>query len=92
MEFSISEIAQLANLRLTQEEEEELRSDLESFLRLAAQMKEPGNREQEAELPPVLREDRVFSSLTREETLRNAPESRDGFFVLPRAIGGESHA
>ena len=38
MEFSINEIAQLANLRLTQEEEEELRGDLESCLRLAAQM------------------------------------------------------
>ena len=92
MEFSISEIAQLANLRLTQEEEEELRGDLESCMGLGAQLTEPGNRVQVAGLPPGLRGDRVLSSLTREETLRNAPESRDGFFVLPRAIGGGSHA
>lgn len=92
MEFSITETARLANLRLSPEEAEELGGELESFLRLAAQMREPGGGERETGLPPVLREDRALPSQTREETLQNAPETRDGFFVLPRAMGGESDA
>ena len=92
MEFSITEIAQLANLRLTKEEEAALAVDLESFLSLAAQMREPEEAARRAELPPVLRQDREQPSLPQEEALQNAPETRDGCFVLPRAIGGESHA
>jgi aspartyl-tRNA(Asn)/glutamyl-tRNA(Gln) amidotransferase subunit C len=36
----------------------------------------------------VLREDVARPSLPREEVLRNAPESRDGCFVVPRIIEG----
>ena len=34
----------------------------------------------------VLREDEVRPSLPREEILANAPESRDGRFIVPRII------
>lgn len=36
----------------------------------------------------VLREDAARPSLSREETLANAPESRDGCFVVPRIVEG----
>jgi aspartyl-tRNA(Asn)/glutamyl-tRNA(Gln) amidotransferase subunit C len=36
-----------------------------------------------------LDEDEVGSSLSREDALRNAPQSRDGFLVVPKVLGGE---
>jgi aspartyl-tRNA(Asn)/glutamyl-tRNA(Gln) amidotransferase subunit C len=36
----------------------------------------------------VLREDAARPSLDRDDALRNAPESRDGCFVVPRIIEG----
>ncbi len=36
----------------------------------------------------VLREDAVRPSLTREQALANAPESRDGCIVVPRIVEG----
>ena len=92
MDFSITEIANLANLRLTAEETEELRADFEEILQFAAQMQEPEGTAHDPEDLPFLREDVPPPSLTREETLQNAPAVRDGCFVLPRAIGGKAHA
>ena len=34
----------------------------------------------------IFRKDIVQESLTREETLQNAPESRDGCFIVPRIL------
>ena len=36
----------------------------------------------------VLREDAVHPSLPREAVLANAPEARDGLFVVPRILEG----
>ncbi len=36
----------------------------------------------------VLREDAARPSLTREEALQNAPEARDGCFIVPRIVEG----
>ena len=90
MEFSIKAVAELANLRLTPEEEEQLRGDFEESLRFASALQEPDGPAHEEDEPPFLREDCPAASLTREETLQNAPEALGGCFVLPRAIGGES--
>ncbi len=38
----------------------------------------------------VYREDVVGESLTQEEALKNAPASDDGYFLVPRILGGES--
>ena len=40
-------------------------------------------------LTNVLREDVVEPSLTIEEVLRNAPETDDRFFKVPKIIGGD---
>ncbi len=37
-----------------------------------------------------LREDRPHASLSPDDVARNAPQWRDGFFVVPPVIGGES--
>jgi len=36
----------------------------------------------------ILREDVVKPSLSRDEVLANAPESRDGCFIVPRIVEG----
>jgi aspartyl-tRNA(Asn)/glutamyl-tRNA(Gln) amidotransferase subunit C len=36
----------------------------------------------------VMREDETTPSLSREETLRNAPEQLDGYFIVPRIVEG----
>lgn len=36
----------------------------------------------------VFREDVIKPSLTREDTLSNAPEARDGCFIVPRILEG----
>ena len=36
----------------------------------------------------VLRNDKARQSLPRDEILRNAPEARDGCFVVPRIVQG----
>lgn len=38
----------------------------------------------------ALREDRHASSLDRESLLANAPDARDGFFGVPKTIGGDA--
>ncbi len=40
-------------------------------------------------LQNVLRDDRVSPSLNRDECLANAPEARDGCFVVPRIMEAE---
>ncbi|NUL82529.1 MAG: Asp-tRNA(Asn)/Glu-tRNA(Gln) amidotransferase subunit GatC [Armatimonadetes bacterium] len=37
----------------------------------------------------VLREDEARTGLTREEALEQAPESRDGLFIVPRIVEEE---
>jgi aspartyl-tRNA(Asn)/glutamyl-tRNA(Gln) amidotransferase subunit C len=38
----------------------------------------------------ALREDRRAPSLERDRLLANAPDARDGFFGVPKTIGGEA--
>jgi len=39
-------------------------------------------------LSNVLREDVAQPSLPRDDALRNAPEARDGYFIVPRILEG----
>jgi aspartyl-tRNA(Asn)/glutamyl-tRNA(Gln) amidotransferase subunit C len=44
---------------------------------------------QTIELENILRDDVVVPSLPVDEVLRNAPESADGFIVVPAILGGD---
>ena len=92
VEFSVEQIAGLAQLSLSPEEAESLARDFAGILQFAAQMKEPEPVQRTAASPSPLREDIPAPSLPREELLQNAPQTRDGFFVLPRAVGGRDDA
>jgi aspartyl-tRNA(Asn)/glutamyl-tRNA(Gln) amidotransferase subunit C len=87
----VEHVALLARLRLTEEEKRRMTTDLNVILEqfeILQQLDTEG-------VPPtahamtlqnVFREDGVRPSLPRDEFLREAPEARDEFFVVPRVV------
>lgn len=78
----------LAGLRVTPEERERLRVDLEKILAYFQKLGEVPTEGVPpfSPLPGVVnafREDEPAPSLPQEEALRNAPEKEDGFFAVP---------
>lgn len=86
----VRHVAELAKLRLTDEEIEEYTEQLSAILDYAAVIQEV-DTSQVAPTPFVLpltnvmREDVPQPSLSNEEALANAPDSADGFFRV-RAV------
>jgi aspartyl-tRNA(Asn)/glutamyl-tRNA(Gln) amidotransferase subunit C len=92
-EFNIKNIAKLASINLSKEEQDSLSNDLSiilehvnalSDLKLHAQQQEIFIHPLEKELE--LQEDEVVESLTHDEAISNAPESKDGKFVVPPSM------
>lgn len=87
----VRQAAEAARLRLTPEEEQAMAAKLERmkdlFLTLEAvdvEGVEPLVYGMEG--TAVLRSDEVQPSMPREDVLRNAPETEDGFFKVPRLL------
>ena len=92
-DFDIQNIAKLASINLSEDEQKELDNDLSiilehvkalSDLKLDTEQKEIFIHPLEKELE--LQEDRIVEFLTHEEALGNAPESKDGKFVVPPSM------
>ncbi len=91
----VEHIAQLARLELSPEEKELFREQLSAILDHAARLQELDTEAipptaQVIEWRNVMREDQVTPSLAQEEVLANAPEAREGYFVVPTVL--EDHA
>ena len=89
----VRKVALLARLELTDEEIEAQAAHINTLLEHAQilQALDVTGVEPTSHVMPivnVLREDIVRPSLTREETLANAPEAREGCFVVPRIVEG----
>lgn len=87
----VERLARVARLGLTEEEKERLQQDLSQILRAFEGLRQVPTEgvEPTAHLVPlqnVLRADEVRPSLPREQVLANAPETRDGFFRVPRIL------
>ena len=89
----IKNIAKLASINLSEEEQESLSNDLNiilehvnalSNLKLNSDQQEIYIHPLEKEL--VLQEDEVVESLTHDEAISNAPKSKDGKFVVPPSM------
>ena len=92
-DFDIQNIAKLASINLSEDEQKELDNDLSiilehvkalSDLKLDTEQKEIFIHPLEKELE--LQEDKLVESLTHEEALSNAPKSKDGKFVVPPSM------
>ena len=93
-EIDIAHVARLARLDLSQEELDGYRAQLGDILDHAAQVQSlEGDPSTESEHPLELsnnsRPDERTASLDREEVLGQAPETRDGYFVVPPAMETE---
>ena len=87
----VEKIADLAKLRLSEEEKETFRGHLEQMLVYVEKLNELNTEGVEPtyfveNLTDVMREDRTGESLTREEALKNAPAQGGGFFRVPKVI------
>ncbi|HEV7923284.1 MAG TPA: Asp-tRNA(Asn)/Glu-tRNA(Gln) amidotransferase subunit GatC [Thermoanaerobaculia bacterium] len=85
-------IADLAHLEFTEEALERMAAEMTKILTYIDQLREasldpPSSAAAPAATP--MREDVPLASLDRELAARNAPGWRDGFFVVPKVIGGE---
>ena len=89
----VRKVALLARLELTDEEIERQGKNLNALLLQFEQLQEldvSGIEPTSHSVPVynVMREDVVRPSLSREQALANAPESRDGCFIVPRIVEG----
>lgn len=87
----VSKVAQLARLELTQEEKERLTTELNDIMNQFARLQELDT----TDVPPtshsiplqnVFRKDEIGVSLPREKATQNAPEKRDGNFIVPQIM------
>ena len=88
---AIDHVARLARLALGDDEKKRLQAELSQILAHFADLEQlatdhiaPTAMVVKTELP--LREDEAEPSLTRDEVIANAPESRAGFFVIPAVL------
>jgi aspartyl-tRNA(Asn)/glutamyl-tRNA(Gln) amidotransferase subunit C len=87
----VTKIARLARLNLTPEEIERFSHELTVILDYVDQLRQvdtSGATEQKPTGPTTghLRNDLAEPSLTQDQATGNAPESRDGFFVVPKVL------
>jgi len=87
----ILHIAELAHLKLRDDEIEKMYQDLNQILEYVDKLNEINTEEVEPLSHPlpvinVLREDKLQVSIEREEALRNAPDATEEFFKVPKVI------
>jgi aspartyl-tRNA(Asn)/glutamyl-tRNA(Gln) amidotransferase subunit C len=89
--IDVKDVAQLARLSLTREEEEQFGAQLGEVLGYIEKLKEleVSQVDPTAHAVPmvnVTRPDEVRTSLSTDEALRNAPARANGLFVVPRIV------
>lgn len=92
---TVQKIAHLAKLTLTPAEEQIYAAQLEKIVAYVEQLQEVDTSQVEPlaqvlETTNVMRTDQVRPSLAVTEVLRNAPNHRQGYFVVPKVIKGNT--
>ncbi|WP_456465843.1 Asp-tRNA(Asn)/Glu-tRNA(Gln) amidotransferase subunit GatC [Persephonella sp.] len=91
---TVTKVAQLSKLKLTEEEVELFSKQLGDILNFIKKLEEldtenilPFYELNQQETP--MRDDIPQEGLSNEEALSNAPQSEKGFFVVPRVVSAE---
>lgn len=89
MEVDIKKIAKLARLRIEPEEEEKFQKEMENIIAMVEKLPDApvSDLRPKVEDRMPLRPDVVTESLSREEILKNAPETAAGCVVVPKTVG-----
>jgi len=87
----VEHVARLARLALSEEEKEQMRSQLDrilGYIEKLSQLDTTGVEPTSHVIPVtnVFRDDALLPSLSREEALANGPDRQEGFFRVPRII------
>lgn len=87
----VENLARLANLGFSPEEKTEIKNDLQQMTSFIEKLQEVDTRGGPPQLHMstglnVLREDIVRGSVNREAALRQAPDSNEQFFRVPKVI------
>ena len=87
----IDNLANLARLYFNEEEKKEIKGDLQRIIAFIDKLNELDTEGVQpllhmTDATDVSREDVVQGSITREEALKNAPESDGTFFKVPKVI------
>lgn len=88
---TIKTVAALAKLELSEEEKEQARKDMSGILEYVDKLNELDTENIEAlshtfSIHNVFREDVVSNEDDRENMLANAPESKDGYYMVPKTF------
>lgn len=87
----IEQVANLARLNLTEDEEEQMMKDMVAIINFANQINELevqniNPTDHVIPITNVFRKDEVHPSNNREELLNNAPNSQYGCFSVPKVV------
>ena len=87
----IDHLADLSKLEFTRQEKEQLRPDLEKILAFVGKLNELDLRDVEplvylSDRTQALRSDESKQDISREEALRNAPQTDGIHFIVPKVI------
>ena len=87
----IKYLESLARITLTEEQEKKVGTELQDILTYIDMLNELDTDGVEAmshcfPVTNVMREDEVAPSMSPDEIVANAPESQDGYFVVPKTV------
>ena len=88
---TVKKVSKLAKIRINEREESKLIEELNTILGWVDELKKVDTEKIEPMLSVfnesmVMRKDEVFSETSDELVLKNAPESKSGFFVVPKVV------
>ena len=94
-EAAVRHVANLARLKITDEEVVRYAGQLSSVLSYMEQLNELDTKDVPPTAHPlplsnVLRPDEVGESLAQDQALHNAPQQQDGFFRVPKVLDQDS--
>jgi aspartyl-tRNA(Asn)/glutamyl-tRNA(Gln) amidotransferase subunit C len=88
---TVKKVSKLAKIRINEREESKLIEELNNILGWVDELKKVDTEKIEPMLSVfnesmVMRKDEMFSETSDELVLKNAPESKSGFFVVPKVV------
>ena len=88
---TVRKVSKLAKIKINEKEETKLIEELNNILGWVDELKKVDTEQIEPMLSVfnesmVMRKDEVSSATSDELVLKNAPESKSGFFVVPKVV------
>ena len=88
---TVRKVSKLAKIKINEKEESKLIEELNNILGWVDELKKVDTEKIEPMLSVfnesmVMRKDEVSSEISDELVLKNAPESKSGFFVVPKVV------